>query len=818
MSSPDDPLARLALAAKLFLEPEDPPAIDDAGTVELARRMGAPADNDAIPPALERLGDFELVLQLGRGANGIVYEARQLSLGRRRVALKVLAFASGLGPSHLARFRREAECGARLAHPNLVTVHGVGEADGRHFIVQELVEGGRTLADWIDEARSRSRVDADEFSFRSLATMFASVADALEAVHRADLVHRDVKPSNVLITRDGQPKLGDFGLALQRDAFALTRPGQTPGTPAYMSPEQAGGGIVDARSDVFALGATLYEALTFVRAFDGDSIFEVLEKIRVHEPLDARDVRPSVPRDLAIICAKALEKSPERRYASAQALGDDLRRFLANEPITATPQSLLRRTVKWTQRHPTLATSGALLVAALVTVSTLLVHVVSTQERLELFTDRGQLEVLEERSARLDVPAEEVLADLEAWHRDASTLVAKLPHYRARLASLDVSDRGSVRASGLAEERHDADLPELSRLVTALEDLERGPGRASLPGAAALIGEIRSLRSRSIDAAPDRWTEAIQDVRESRLYGGLVLTPQLGLVPLRRDPNSGLWEFHHVLSGDPPQCGSDGRWKIEARTGIVLVLVPGGRVCIGADPADSGSANFDPGEQSVATPAFDVDLAPYFIAKYELTQAQYERATGSNPSRYSPTTAADSRVGPTNPVESVDWTRCAAALRGFGLVLPDEMQWEHAVRGGARGPWICGDAWTCLQTYENFSDVSNAAAEQKALPSWDDGYALHAPVGSFEPNRFGLFDGTGNVMEWTASARSRYPHADRPARPWNTATPLASEYVLRGGGYDGKPDEYGRVTRRGYVAPHVLLPNIGVRAARSLDR
>ncbi|HZL98775.1 MAG TPA: serine/threonine-protein kinase, partial [Planctomycetota bacterium] len=298
-----------------------------------------------------RLGEFTLLRRLGRGAQGEVFEARQESLGRL-VALKVLPPYLTLGPERVQRFRREAEAGGRLDHPNTVGVHSVGEFEGYHYIVQELVAGGRTLADRIAEARREAELPRDwcEQTVR----LFVQVADAVQAAHEAGIVHRDLKPGNILLTEDGQPKVADFGLAMVQDDLHRSRSGELIGTPFYMSPEQAIGERtgLDPRTDVFSLGATLYEALTLQRPFEGDTREKVMALILLQDPRDPRKLRASIPRDLAVICLKALEKRRERRYQTAGQLADELRRFLRHEPILARPPGLLLSAGKWLRRHP----------------------------------------------------------------------------------------------------------------------------------------------------------------------------------------------------------------------------------------------------------------------------------------------------------------------------------------------------------------------------------------------------------------------------------------------------------------------------------
>jgi len=296
------------------------------------------------------LGDFRIVREIGHGGMGVVYEAEQISL-HRRVALKVLSSHLRFSVESVAKFRREAEAGARQSHPGIVTVHAVGEHNGVNYIAQELVEGGQTL-----EGRLREVRDGDGPRggyFRETARLFAEIAEALQHAHDAGVVHRDIKPSNILLTLEGNPKITDFGLAKIEDALSLSRTGDFAGTPYYMSPEQAGKRprTIDHRTDVFSLGVTLYEAMTLERPFDADSTFDVLTQILTCEPREPRKVNPRVPRDLSVICLKAMEKNPDRRYPSAAELAADLRRYLDGDVIHARPAGPATRTFKWARRH-----------------------------------------------------------------------------------------------------------------------------------------------------------------------------------------------------------------------------------------------------------------------------------------------------------------------------------------------------------------------------------------------------------------------------------------------------------------------------------
>jgi WD40 repeat protein len=350
--------------------------------------------------SLDRVGDYRLVREIGRGGMGVVYEAEQLSLGRR-VALKVLPLAAALDARQLQRFRNEAQAAAGLHHEHIVPIFGVGCENGVHYYAMQFIEG-RSLADLIDglrrtpeqkpgggntaagdltasyipapqaEAAEAIRPAAPDF-FRSVARLGVHAALALEHAHQQGVIHRDVKPGNLLLDNAGRLWVADFGLAHVQGAAGLTVTGDLVGTLRYMSPEQAlaGRAPVDHRTDVYSLGATLYEVLALRPPFGGRDRQELLGQIALEEPRPLRSLNRAVPPELATVVHKALAKNAAERYASAQELADDLQRFLDDRPIRARPPGWAQRAGRWARRHrpavaAALASSLVVLVLAVV--------------------------------------------------------------------------------------------------------------------------------------------------------------------------------------------------------------------------------------------------------------------------------------------------------------------------------------------------------------------------------------------------------------------------------------------------------------------
>jgi hypothetical protein len=507
---------------------------------QVVERALAPAAPASLP---DQLGDYELLGQVGRGGMGVVYKARQKSLDRV-VALKLMQTAETPGEEERKRFDREARAVARLCHPNIVQIHNVGEADGQPFLALEFVGGG-SLA---------NRLDGTPLPARRAATLIGVLARAMDHAHANGVIHRDLKPSNVLLAGAPQewvPKVTDFGLARRLDADT-TGTGAALGTPSYMAPEQAepGGATTDPRTDVYGLGAILYELLTGRPPFRAESALQTLRQVLQIEPARPRLLNPAVPRDLETVCLKCLEKEPHRRYPSAAALADDLERWLRGEPVKARRTGPLGRARRWCRRKPLPAALAAALALAL------LVGFAAV-----LYQWQQAVEARREAEAS-DAQAQHLLGEL----LPSSPGAPQHMRYTQRLPSIDALRKAEAHFDGLLRKR-----PQDTSVRVALTNVRGALGNLYL-----LRGRMAEMEQ-SFQAARDLWeARARQDPRNQNNRDWLATACywQFAAAAFQTDFGreyrlllraAGLWqELAEERPGDVPvlQKVADCRWRL----------------------------------------------------------------------------------------------------------------------------------------------------------------------------------------------------------------------------------------------------------------
>ncbi|MCB9888237.1 MAG: SUMF1/EgtB/PvdO family nonheme iron enzyme [Planctomycetes bacterium] len=839
------------LAALGDPDPEELP-IDTTRAVE--RRPAT------LPPA--KLGSYHLLGTLGEGGMGVVYLAEEREPVRRRVAIKVIKPGMD-SESVLRRFSAERQALSLMEHGNIARIYHAGSSeDGRPYFVMEYVRG-TPLTDYCE---------ANRLDLERRLRLFLRVCSGVQHAHQKGIIHRDLKPSNILVaseSEDPEPKIIDFGLARAvgrrlTDA-SVTMHGHVVGTPAYMSPEQAGldNLDVDTRTDVYSLGVILYELLVSELPFRPDDtraggLAELQRQIREDEPprpstristggevasecakrrgITAGALREFLRRDLDWIVMTALHKDRTRRYQTVRELALDIERFLRGEPLQAGPPTVWYRVSKLVRRYRgRLAAAAVVLLALLVGLAgTALgfVRAARAEGTANLLTKMNRLFLepgmvlgeLRGEAAKLVPAGPQNAEQLADWVRRAEAVVALIPEQRAELPRIV-----AARPQRVDLTRFTAQVERLIGEIRAFDDAHEG----LLPRIRERAAWAAVVQRRTVVDHAQRWTEARAAIARHPAFGGLDLRPQIGLIPLGPDPKSGFWEFLHLRSQersvrDVPQRDANGRLQVGIPTGIVFVLLPGGTFTMGCQDEDPTAPNYDRDAAQLDAKAHRVSLAPFFLAKFETTQMQWMNLAdplvgfdpNHNPSRF-PAGSTPQESSFANPVENVSWVRICQVLAVHGLTLPTEAQWEYACRAGTTWRWSSGAEERSLHRHANVADATYRkypGAGAGPFSAFDDGFVVHAQTGTFLPNPFGLYDMHGNVWEW---CRDRFGSYETPTEPGSGLRLVTQEgpdqRVFRGGGFD-QDARHARCAQRVPASPTTQNQAIGFRAAREIQR
>jgi len=764
-------------------------------------------------PLPEMIGGLRIVRPIGFGAMGAVYLAEQRG-PNRQVAVKVLHGAS-FDAERESRFQREVEILGRLKHPSIARVHEASFRDegagGASWFSMDYIEG-RTLREF---AREQSLDD------RAVVELALRVAEVVAYAHQAGVLHRDLKPENILIDARGEPHLLDFGVARllggDRLSGLQTMTGAVLGTVAYMSPEQARGSAVDERSEVFSLGAILYELLSGQLPFAGrgKSLTDLVRSLAEDQPPPLSERLPGVSRDLEAVVHAALSPEPAFRYPTVDEFREDLARWLGRRPVLARRPGLARQAASFVRRNRKLSWVASLVFLALSVGLLLALRGLSDSKRASESSRRAvadmvgfsrgySIDELARRSHELWPPGPETLPALREVLRRAREVVASIPAAREHLEMLR-----SLQAAGELEVRYGGELDgrwvtEMqAELVTRMERLDEG-----------LIAEVEwrigfgESVVRQLEDSLDAWDEVAARLATSDSYGALDLTPQPGLLPLGPDPLSRREEFAVVLPGcAAPRRTASGELLMEADSSLVLVLLEGGAVTIGSQADDTEASRYDEQRLSHAWPVSARQLDPFFISKYEVTQHQWRALMGENPSYWSAGKEHESeRITLQHPVESIAWTEAMEFCRRLGMTLPTEVQHEYAARGGTTAPTWWGGADPLDASRANFLMRRGELGRHR----------LHAPVGSYPPNGFGLHEVLGNVAELCLD--------DYKVAPWTEPFREADALVLADGGGErsvrgGSYDENRNVTLsyRSDLKEETRSRTVGFRPVRYLE-
>ncbi len=752
---------------------------------------------------------YTILKLIGEGGMGQVFLAEQKTPVKRKVAIKLMM--RGMNSREvLHRFHTEMLAMAALDHPNIARVFNTGTAeDGRPYFVMEHVPGIPITQYCIDR----------KLSINKRLGLFIKLCEAINHAHQKGIIHRDIKPTNILVfSQTGKPllKIIDFGISKiadqrQGDAPFQTRYGQFIGTPSYMSPEQFDGiSDIDIRSDVYSLGVTLYEILVESVPFDPDLIEKIgytaykslIQKTIPKKPSTAlktplhtstllhnengnegKALLKKLKTELDWIVLKALEKNPIRRYQSAAEFASDIKRFLNHEAVQACPPSVLYRTQKFVRKYRIQVISAVLI---FVTLSAGLFSSSLLYKRAERFaqhvldlSDFRIINDLKDREPGLLVNSEGKQDRIVEWITRAQEITERLEKHKRTLVELRkraVKHMEAGASTWLFEDERTQWYHDL--LAALIMDLERLADPRPIKGTIARV-KLWKKRCLTESEIEERWKKTIEEIKHTKgISDRVALTRQKDLIPLGEN-TWGFWEFVHIKTGLPPEQKPDGSYSYDAYTGLLFVLAPGGEFMMGTEFSEEEKQH-------------KVTLSPFFVSKYEVTREVWRNVMHKNVS-YFPDEF-------TLPVVNVSWEDGREFCKKTGLALPSEAQWEYACRG--------------------FTDPNSRYSSPTLDPvAWYEGNSMlrSHPVGQKKSNGLGLHDVHGNISEWCLDRyNSRYYSTPEAAGPDPVCTDGTHRRITRGGSWRDIAEKC-RCATRGHMIRTIHSDAHGFRPIRVLQ-